>query len=292
MKTNVILMAGMLLVPVPSLAQGNGAGNGAGNGGCPPGLEALGLCGSTGEQGPQGPQGPEGVAGRDGVDGLDGAKGDIGPQGPQGPRGERGTILNVDAIDTKSELSDDNVLTQETSITYSLDGESSTTTNTTETDLSSLDQSEEVVEMTEEVVQIDNRVTNNEEAINIMNQTQQEVIDIGNLRNKNTSARMDLMQDDINLNTQRIGALERGMSHLRSDMYSGLAGVAAMGAIPYALQGQTAIGIGYGNFGGQNAAALGLSKRSRNGKHAFTFSGTFTEQQNGVAAGYSFSFDK
>ena len=74
-------------------------------------------------------------------------------------------------------------------------------------------------------------------------------------------------------------------------MYSGLAGVAAMSAIPYALQGKTAIGIGYGNFGGQNAAALGISKRTDNGKHAFTFSGTVTQRENGVAAGYSFSWD-
>jgi hypothetical protein len=246
--------------------------------------------GIQGERGEQGPQGEQGIQGERGEQGIAGRIGPIGPQGPQGERGQRGTILDVDAINTESELSDDNVLTQETSITYSLDGRSSTTTNTTETDLSRLDQSEEVSQLTEEVVQIDNRVTNNETILGDMIQTQEEQIEIANLRSENSNARMNLMQDDIDLNTQRIGRLENDMSHLRNDMYSGLAGVAAMGAIPYALQGQTAVGIGYGNFGGQDAAALGISKRSDNGKHAFTFSGTFTEQQNGVAAGYSFSF--
>ena len=73
-------------------------------------------------------------------------------------------------------------------------------------------------------------------------------------------------------------------------MYSAVAGAAAMAAIPDAPVGRTAIGIGYGNFSGQDAAAVGISHRTESGKHAFTLSGTFTQRDNGVSAGYSYSF--
>jgi len=98
---------------------------------------------------------------------------------------------------------------------------------------------------------------------------------IGNfMRAENNSARIDGLSDDI--------------SYLRDDMYSGMSAVAAMGAIPQALEGQTSVGVGYGNFGGRDAAAIGIS--TRRGAHAFNLSGSFTAEQNGVSAGYSFSF--
>jgi len=94
----------------------------------------------------------------------------------------------------------------------------------------------------------------------------------------------------ISRNADRINTLGEDISHLRSDMYSAVAGVAAMGAIPQAGAGRTAIGIGYGNFGGTEASAFGISHRTENGKHAFSASGTMTEQENGFAVGYSYSF--
>ena len=98
---------------------------------------------------------------------------------------------------------------------------------------------------------------------------------IGNfIRTENNSARIDGLSDDI--------------SYLRDDMYSGMSAVAAMGAIPQALDGQTSVGVGYGNFAGQDAAAIGIS--TRRGAHAFNLNGSFTAEQNGVSAGYSFSF--
>ena len=98
---------------------------------------------------------------------------------------------------------------------------------------------------------------------------------IGNfIRTENNSARIDGLSDDI--------------SYLRDDMYSGMSAVAAMGAIPQAMDGQTSVGVGYGNFAGQDAAAIGIS--TRRGAHAFNLNGSFTAEQNGVSAGYSFSF--
>jgi autotransporter adhesin len=98
------------------------------------------------------------------------------------------------------------------------------------------------------------------------------------------------LQYELNDTNLRIDNLAHDIDHLRDETYSGLAGIAAMGAIPDATIGKTAIGIGYGNYGGKDAAALGLSSRSENGKHAVTFSTTITTKETGVAAGYSFSF--
>jgi autotransporter adhesin len=109
-------------------------------------------------------------------------------------------------------------------------------------------------------------------------------------RIEDTNARIDLLADDVASNTNRINSLEGNLAYLTDEMYSGMSAVSAMGAIPDAPVGRTAIGVGYGNFGGQNAAALGMSHRSETGRHAFTLSGTFTQRENGVAAGYSFSF--
>ena len=92
----------------------------------------------------------------------------------------------------------------------------------------------------------------------------------------------------IQNNNSRIDAMEEDISHLRSDMYSGMSAVAAMGAIPQALDGKTSIGVGYGHFGGEDAAAIGIS--TRRGAHAFNLSGSFTAEENGVSVGYSLSF--
>lgn len=98
---------------------------------------------------------------------------------------------------------------------------------------------------------------------------------IGNyIRIQNTNDRIDFLGEDI--------------SYLRSELYSGMSAVSAMGAIPQALDGQTSIGVGYGHFGGENAAAIGIS--TRRGAHAFTLQGSVTSEENGVSAGYSFSF--
>jgi autotransporter adhesin len=107
---------------------------------------------------------------------------------------------------------------------------------------------------------------------------------------QSTNARVDMLATDVSNNTSRIDNLEQNMDHLRSDMYSAVAGIAAMGAIPDAIVGHTAIGIGYGNYGGKDAAAIGLSSRSDNGLHAVTLSTTFTTKETGVAVGYSYSF--
>jgi len=80
------------------------------------------------------------------------------------------------------------------------------------------------------------------------------------------------------------------IDELASDANAGLAGVAAMSSIPEALAGRTAVGIGYGNWGGESAIALGFSTRSEDGDHAFTLSGTQAGDETGVSAGYSFSF--
>lgn len=106
----------------------------------------------------------------------------------------------------------------------------------------------------------------------------------------NSKKRDDRQNVRIARNTNRINALGEDISHLRSDMYSAVAGVAAMGAIPQASVGLTAIGFGYGSFGGTEATAFGISHRTENGKHAFTLSGTFTEREDGIAIGYSYSF--
>lgn len=105
-----------------------------------------------------------------------------------------------------------------------------------------------------------------------------------------TNARIDLLDNQVAEHEMRINGLAEDISHLRSDMYSGLAGVAAMGAIPEARSGSTSIGIGYGNFGGTEAGAFGISHRSESGKHAFKLSGTITQRENGFSAGYSYSF--
>ena len=42
--------------------------------------------------------------------------------------------------------------------------------------------------------------------------------------------------------------------------------------------------------GGEDAAAIGISHRTENGKHNFKFSGTFTNSDNGVSGGYSYNF--
>ena len=105
-----------------------------------------------------------------------------------------------------------------------------------------------------------------------------------------TNARIDLTNENVASNTYRIDNLETGLSHLRSDMYSAVAGAAAMAAIPDANIGKTAVGVGYGNFGGEDAAAIGISHRTENGKHNFKFSGTFTNRDNGVSGGYSYNF--
>jgi len=109
-------------------------------------------------------------------------------------------------------------------------------------------------------------------------------------RIQDTNMRIDLLADDLEDTNVRIDNMARDMDHLKDDVYSGLAGIAAMGAIPNATVGKTAIGIGYGNYGGKDAAAVGLSTRSENGKHAISLSTTFTTKETGVAAGYSFSF--
>ena len=109
-------------------------------------------------------------------------------------------------------------------------------------------------------------------------------------RISDTNKRIDLLTNQVVNNTNRIDNLEENVTHLRSEMYSAIAGSSAMAAIPDALPGGYSVGVGYGNFSGEDAAALGVSTRSSDGRHAFTFSGTITEQENGFAAGYSFSF--
>lgn len=80
------------------------------------------------------------------------------------------------------------------------------------------------------------------------------------------------------------------MDYLRDDMYSAVAGAAAIASIPDANWGKTAIGVGYGNWGGQNAAAVGISRRTEDGKHNFKFSGTISDGAKGVSGGYSYNF--
>lgn len=104
------------------------------------------------------------------------------------------------------------------------------------------------------------------------------------------NGRVNLLGDQVTNNTVRIESIERSVEELRDEVNAGLAGVAAMGSIPTALAGQTSVGVGYGNWAGESAFALGASTRSKNGRHAFTASGTTTNESTGFSAGYSFSF--
>lgn len=104
------------------------------------------------------------------------------------------------------------------------------------------------------------------------------------------NGRVNLLGDQVTNNTVRIESIERSVEELRDEVNAGLAGVAAMGSIPTALAGQTSVGVGYGNWAGESAFALGASTRSENGRHAFTASGTTTNESTGFSAGYSFSF--
>jgi len=66
-----------------------------------------------------------------------------------------------------------------------------------------------------------------------------------------------LDQVNTNLNT-RIDGVNNRINHLQDRVYGGIAGVAAMASIPAPRAGHNySIGIGYGNFGNQNAMAFG-----------------------------------
>ena len=106
----------------------------------------------------------------------------------------------------------------------------------------------------------------------------------------NTNRQVEVLGSQVMSNTSRIESLEGGMRHLKSEVYSAVAGVSAMAAIPAAGAGNYSVGVGYGNYGGENAAALGASYRDKSGAHAFTFSASATSHDNGFAAGYAFSF--
>jgi hypothetical protein len=104
------------------------------------------------------------------------------------------------------------------------------------------------------------------------------------------NGRVNLLGDQVTNNTVRLESIERSVEELRDEVNAGLAGVAAMGSIPTALAGRTSVGVGYGNWAGESAFAVGASTRSENGRHAFTASGTTTNESAGFSAGYSFSF--
>ena len=102
--------------------------------------------------------------------------------------------------------------------------------------------------------------------------------------------RIDGLERNVQRNTNRIIALENGLDQLARETNSGLAGVAAMTSIPGSLPGQTIIGFGYGHWEGEDALAMGIERRSEDGRHAISLKGTLTSESSGIAVGYSWAF--
>lgn len=102
--------------------------------------------------------------------------------------------------------------------------------------------------------------------------------------------RIDGLERNVQQNTNRIIALENGLDQLARETNSGLAGVAAMTSIPGSLPGQTIIGFGYGHWEGEDALAMGIERRSEDGRHAISLKGTLTSESSGIAVGYSWAF--
>ena len=102
--------------------------------------------------------------------------------------------------------------------------------------------------------------------------------------------RIDGLERNVQRNTNRIIALENGLDQLARETNSGLAGVAAMTSIPGSLPGQTIIGFGYGHWEGEDALAMGIERRSEDGRHAVSLKGTLTSESSGIAVGYSWAF--
>lgn len=102
--------------------------------------------------------------------------------------------------------------------------------------------------------------------------------------------RIDGLERNVQQNTNRIIALENGLDQLARETNSGLAGVAAMTSIPGSLPGQTIIGFGYGHWEGEDALAMGIERRSEDGRHAVSLKGTLTSESSGIAVGYSWAF--
>lgn len=102
--------------------------------------------------------------------------------------------------------------------------------------------------------------------------------------------RIDGLERNVQQNTNRIIALENGLDQLARETNSGLAGVAAMTSIPGSMPGQTIIGFGYGHWEGEDALAMGIERRSEDGRHAVSLKGTLTSESSGIAIGYSWAF--
>ena len=102
--------------------------------------------------------------------------------------------------------------------------------------------------------------------------------------------RIDGLERNVQRNTNRIIALENGLDQLARETNSGLAGVAAMTSIPGSMPGQTIIGFGYGHWEGEDALAMGIERRSEDGRHAISLKGTLTSESSGIAVGYSWAF--
>lgn len=102
--------------------------------------------------------------------------------------------------------------------------------------------------------------------------------------------RIDGLERNVQQNTNRIIALENGLDQLARETNSGLAGVAAMTSIPGSMPGQTIIGFGYGHWEGEDALAMGIERRSEDGRHAISLKGTLTSESSGIAVGYSWAF--
>jgi predicted nucleic acid-binding Zn-ribbon protein len=114
--------------------------------------------------------------------------------------------------------------------------------------------------------------------------------------NNNTNAillnewRIDGLERNVQQNTNRIIALENGLDQLARETNSGLAGVAAMTSIPGSMPGQTIIGFGYGHWEGEDALAMGIERRSEDGRSAVSLKATLTSKSSGIAVGYSWAF--
>jgi hypothetical protein len=244
------------------------------------------VTGSTGERGEHGAQGVQGDAGAVGAQGIQGEsiQGDQGIQGVQGDAGAVGG-QGDQGIQGESIQGDQGI--------QGVQGDTGATGATGAQGVQGVQG--ESVEYDDSV--INNKISNETNNRVVIDNKLQESIDINarwtaenTTQIQRTNKRVDLLAEDVQNNSSRIDNLANDIDHLKSDIYSGLAGIAAMGAIPNATVGKTAIGIGYGNYGGEDAAAVGLSHRTENGRHSLSLSATITTKENGVAAGYSFSF--
>lgn len=106
---------------------------------------------------------------------------------------------------------------------------------------------------------------------------------------KNTQS-ISQIQNVISSTDKRVNHLQRQVTKTRKRADAGTASVAAMASIPQVMKaGQSSIGVGLGNRGGQTALAIGFSRSSDNGKHSVKLNlGMDTQDKLTSGAGYAY----